>query len=56
VADLDHALQTDKLLLIDFVATQQFGVVAKVAQEPYLTAFLPFANEQYSSHYIDIAI
>jgi hypothetical protein len=34
VADLDHALQTYELPLVDLVATEQFGVIAKVAQEP----------------------
>ena len=34
MADLDHALQTYKLPLIDFVASEEFGVVAEVAQKP----------------------
>ena len=34
MADLDHALQPNELLLVHFVASEQFGVVAKVAQEP----------------------
>jgi hypothetical protein len=34
VADLDDSLQTYELGLVDFVATEGFGVIAKVAQEP----------------------
>ena len=34
VADLDHALQTYELRFVHFVASEQFGVVAEVAQEP----------------------
>ena len=34
MTDLDHALQTYELSLIYFVASEKFGVVAKVAQEP----------------------
>ena len=33
-ADLDHARQVDQCFVIDFIAAQQFGVVAEVAQEP----------------------
>ena len=33
-ADLDHAPQVDQGLVIDLVLSQQFGVVAEVAQEP----------------------
>ena len=34
MTDLDHPFQSDKLTFIDFIATQQFDVVAKIAQEP----------------------
>ena len=34
MADLDHALQTYELGLVHFIASEQLGVVAKVAQEP----------------------
>ena len=34
MADLDHALQTYELGLVHFVASEEFGVVAEVAQEP----------------------
>jgi hypothetical protein len=34
VADLDHALQTYELGFVHLVASEQFGVVTEVAQEP----------------------
>ena len=34
MADLHHAGEADQLRFIDFIATQQFDIVAKVAQEP----------------------
>ena len=34
VADFDHAAETDRALVIDFIAAEQFGIVAEVAQEP----------------------
>ena len=34
MADLDHPLQTHELGFVHFVASEEFGVVAKVAQEP----------------------
>jgi len=34
MADLHHAGQADQLRFIDFIATEQFDIVAKVAQEP----------------------
>src|SRR5450631_882924 len=34
MADLDDSLQTYELALVDFVATEEFSVVAEVAQEP----------------------
>jgi hypothetical protein len=34
VADLDHPLQADELSFVHFIATEQFGFVAKVAQKP----------------------
>ncbi len=33
-ADLDHAPQIDQGLVVDLILSQQFGVVAEVAQEP----------------------
>ena len=34
MADLDNSLQTYELGLVDFVGTEEFSVVAEVAQEP----------------------
>jgi len=34
VTDLNYAPQTDQLSLVDLIASQQFGVMAKVAQKP----------------------
>lgn len=34
MADLDHTLEADQLAFVHFVAAEQFGIVAKVAQEP----------------------
>src|SRR5271167_1016703 len=34
VTDLHHTSESDQLCFIDFIAPQQFDVVAKVAQEP----------------------
>jgi hypothetical protein len=34
VADLDDAAQTEQTFLIDFIAADEFGVIAEVAQEP----------------------
>ena len=34
MANLDHTLETYELSFVDFVASEQFGVVAEVAKEP----------------------
>jgi hypothetical protein len=34
MTDLHHTGQADQLRFIDFIAAQQFDIVAKVAQEP----------------------
>jgi hypothetical protein len=34
VTHFQHALQTDQRLIIDFVFSQELGVVSEVAQEP----------------------
>ncbi|MGA9963760.1 MAG: hypothetical protein WBQ10_01015 [Terriglobales bacterium] len=34
MTDFHHTGQADQLRFIDFIATQEFDIVAKVAQEP----------------------
>src|SRR5437868_43478 len=34
MADLDHTYESDQLFFIDFIASEQFRVIAEIAQKP----------------------
>ena len=49
-ADLDHAPQVDQGLVIDLILSEQFGVIAEVAQEPAQLPHRPGRAVQAAGH------